>query len=53
MAVLRMKLSEVLEENRTLHNELKTIVVHEIIKEGDGITGVCKVEKYYILFFKG
>ncbi|GFR68607.1 serologically defined colon cancer antigen 8 [Elysia marginata] len=34
MAVLRTKLAEVLEENRMLHSELKTTVVHEILKEG-------------------
>lgn len=34
MAVLRAKLAEVLEENRMLHSELKTTVVHEILKEG-------------------
>ncbi|XP_005104362.1 serologically defined colon cancer antigen 8 homolog [Aplysia californica] len=39
MAVLRMKLSEVLEENRSLHHELKTTVVHEILKEGGEVLG--------------
>ncbi|GFO50457.1 serologically defined colon cancer antigen 8 [Plakobranchus ocellatus] len=34
MVVLRTKLSEVMEENRMLHSELKTAVVHEILKEG-------------------
>ncbi|BFZ11607.1 hypothetical protein BsWGS_14646 [Bradybaena similaris] len=34
MAVLRMKLAEVIEENRMLHRELKTAVVHEILKDG-------------------
>ncbi|XP_041353123.1 serologically defined colon cancer antigen 8 homolog [Gigantopelta aegis] len=34
MAVLRMKIAEVLQENSQLHNELKTTVVHEIIREG-------------------
>ena len=40
MAVLRMKMSEVLEENRSLHHELKNAVVHEILKEGGDVTGV-------------
>ncbi|CAL1526200.1 unnamed protein product [Lymnaea stagnalis] len=37
MAVIRMKLAEVLEENRALHTELKTTVVHEILKDGGEI----------------
>ena len=40
MAVLRMKLAEVLEENRMLHSELKTAVVHEILKEGGDAVNV-------------
>ncbi|XP_059156316.1 serologically defined colon cancer antigen 8 homolog [Physella acuta] len=40
MAVIRMKLAEVLEENRQLHNELKTTVVHDILKDGGEIIDV-------------
>ncbi|XP_013060547.2 serologically defined colon cancer antigen 8 homolog isoform X2 [Biomphalaria glabrata] len=40
IAVIRMKLAEVLEENRTLHNELKTTVVHDILKDGGEIINV-------------
>nr|KAG5691631.1 hypothetical protein BaRGS_023802 [Batillaria attramentaria] len=34
LAVLRLKLSELVEENRRLHTELKTTVVHEILRDG-------------------
>ncbi|KAL8589849.1 hypothetical protein ACOMHN_020852 [Nucella lapillus] len=34
LAVLRLKLSELVDENKRLHTELKTTVVHEILREG-------------------
>ncbi|XP_046364378.1 serologically defined colon cancer antigen 8-like [Haliotis rufescens] len=34
MTILRLKLGEVLDENKRLHDELKTTVVHEILREG-------------------
>ncbi|XP_055957438.1 serologically defined colon cancer antigen 8 homolog [Patella vulgata] len=37
LAVLQLKLSEILEENKNLHQELKTTVIHEIIREGGDI----------------
>ncbi|KAH9512297.1 hypothetical protein Btru_041405 [Bulinus truncatus] len=40
IAVIRMKLAEEVEENRALHNELKTAVIHEILKDGGEIINV-------------
>ena len=40
LAVLRLKLSELVDENKRLHTELKTTVVHEIMRDGTDLIKV-------------
>ena len=40
LAVLRLKLSQLVDENKRLHTELKTTVVHEIIRDGGDLVKV-------------
>ena len=38
---LKLKVHEIVEENRILHEELKTSVIQEILQEGIDVPGVC------------
>ena len=38
--MLRLKLSELVDENKRLHTELKTTVVHEIMRDGTDLIKV-------------
>ena len=53
LAVLRLKLSELVDENKRLHTELKTTVVHEILRDGSDLVKVGRTFffAFFLLFF--
>ena len=55
--MLRLKLSELVDENKRLHTELKTTVVHEILRDGSdlvkvGRTFFCFLSSFFFFFFE-
>ena len=48
--MLRLKLSELVDENKRLHTELKTTVVHEILRDGSDLVKVGGTGFFCVLF---
>ena len=49
LQVLRLKVKEVVEENRLLHEELKHSVVQEILSQGIDVPGVSSAVNFVVI----